>query len=71
MGKGECFCCQSELDKTDFHTGHIIAEFEGGKIEINNLEPICGSCNSSMGIMNMNEFINKYYPKEKKIIYNT
>ena len=36
MGKGNCFCCQSELDKTDFHTGHIVSEFEGGKIEVNN-----------------------------------
>ena len=68
MGKGNCFCCQSELDKTDFHTGHIVSEFEGGKIEVNNLEPICGSCNSSMGIINMNEFIDKYYPKEESLL---
>jgi len=61
LGKGNCFCCQEIIDKTDFHAGHIISEYEGGKISLDNLEPICNSCNSSMGIMNMNVFKNKFY----------
>ena len=62
------YCCKTIIDKTEFHAGYIIPEFKGGSIEINNLEPICGSCNSSMGTEDMHSFIKKYYPiKEENI----
>lgn len=64
--KGNCYCCNDNIDKTEFHAGHIISEYEGGDISLENLEPICKSCNSSMGIMNMYEFKNKYYDKIEK-----
>jgi hypothetical protein len=65
MGKGECYCCKSVIDKTEFHAGHINSEFNGGTIDLDNLEPICPSCNSSMGTMNMNDYKDKYYPTNK------
>jgi len=34
---------------TTFHTGHIVAVADGGSNHIDNLEPICSSCNYSMG----------------------
>jgi 5-methylcytosine-specific restriction endonuclease McrA len=37
--------------------GHIISEFNGGELKLDNLMPICNSCNSSMGTKNMNEYI--------------
>ena len=43
-----------------FHCGHIIAVSKGGDTTCDNLKPICQSCNSSMGNMNMNNFIKKY-----------
>ena len=43
-----------------FHCGHIIAESKGGELSVNNLKPICQSCNSSMGTQNMDEYIKKY-----------
>ena len=56
-----CLCCNiSEIEKNNFDCGHVVAEINGGELSVINLKPICGSCNSSMGIANMNDFIKKY-----------
>jgi 5-methylcytosine-specific restriction endonuclease McrA len=56
-----CLCCKkSIINITNFHVGHVISEKEGGTLEINNLRPICSACNSSMGSMNMIEYVKKY-----------
>lgn len=61
LGTSLCLCCKiTEIDKLSFHCGHIISEKNGGEICVDNLRPICQSCNSSMGTQNMNEFIKKY-----------
>ena len=61
IGKSKCYCCKlTDITQLSFHCGHIIAEKNGGKIDINNLRPICQNCNSSMGTTNMNDFIDKY-----------
>lgn len=61
IGKAKCLCCKlTDITQLSFHCGHIISEKNGGDLSVNNLKPICQSCNSSMGIQNMNEFINKY-----------
>ena len=58
IGKSKCLCCKvTYITQLSFHTGHIISEFNGGKICVSNLKPICQNCNSSMGTKNMNEFI--------------
>ena len=58
---GKCYCCKtSVIEITNFDCGHIISEFNGGNISIDNLKPICGTCNTSMGTENMNEFIENY-----------
>ena len=57
----KCLCCKKSIIlNTEFHVGHVISEFHGGTLEINNLRPICASCNYSMGTMNMVEYIVKY-----------
>jgi hypothetical protein len=59
--QGNCQCCQTEvISKNNFDCGHIISEKEGGEIKLDNLKPICRSCNSSMSTMNMNDFMKKY-----------
>ena len=61
IGKSKCICCNiTDITQLSFHCGHIISEANGGKIEVPNLRPICQNCNSSMGKMNMDEFIKKY-----------
>jgi len=59
--QGKCQCCKTEvISKNNFDCGHIISEKNGGNVHLDNLKPICRSCNSSMGATNMNDFITKY-----------
>ena len=45
-----CQCCNiTTIAQMNFHCGHIISEFNGGKMTIDNLIPLCQLCNSSMG----------------------
>lgn len=61
IGKTKCLCCKlTEITMLNFVCGHIIAEANGGELKLDNLKPICVSCNSSMGVQNMNEYIQKY-----------
>lgn len=61
IGKEKCYCCKlSDITQLSFHCGHVVSEKYGGKIEVENLRPICQNCNSSMGTVNMNVFIKKY-----------
>ena len=61
IGKAKCLCCKlADITQMSFHCGHIIAESKGGELSVNNLKPICQSCNSSMGTQNMDEYIKKY-----------
>ena len=61
--KGLCYCCSTELDIFDvWHAGHIISHAYGGTNTVENLRPICSSCNLSMGTENMDEFKARCYP---------
>ncbi len=58
-----CFCCKKkEIRQSSFHAGHVIAVAKGGSTTVDNLRPICRSCNQSMGTMDMNSFIETYKP---------
>jgi hypothetical protein len=49
-GTAKCKCCEVEMiSQFNFQCGHIISEANGGKIVLDNLMPICFSCNNSMG----------------------
>jgi hypothetical protein len=50
---GECFCCSEEISISNFECGHIVSVRDGGNNDIDNLEPVCRSCNLHMGTMNM------------------
>jgi len=61
INEHRCLCCKKAFIKiTDFETGHVLSESEGGTMEISNLRPICSVCNHSMGTMNMIEYVKKY-----------
>lgn len=57
-GIGKCFCCGfTQITQSNFHCGHIKPKNDGGATTVDNLVPICGGCNTSMGDTNMNIFI--------------
>ena len=59
--KHKCLCCKKvTISNTNFEVGHVLSEKNGGTHEINNLRPICFSCNHSMGAENMIDFVVKY-----------
>ena len=61
--KGACYCCKVELDVfEDWHAGHIVSHSNGGADIAQNIRPVCGSCNLSMGTENMDAFKARCYP---------
>ena len=48
--------CTNKISKNNFEAGHIIAESKGGETTLDNLRPICKSCNSSMGSKSWSEY---------------
>lgn len=53
-----CWCCQIEpISARNKHFGHIIAEAEGGSATVDNLRPVCASCNLRMRTQNMYDFM--------------
>lgn len=41
--------CKNSINAFDFQTGHDVPESKGGETTIDNLIPLCGRCNLSMG----------------------
>lgn len=67
-----CYCCRErKIKSTSFHCGHVQAESLGGNISTENLRPICGNCNGSMGTTNMLTFIKKHFPKNVDLFNNS
>lgn len=61
IGKTKCYCCKLiDIKQSSFHCGHVVAEKNGGGMEIENLRPICKNCNSSMRTTDMHEFMATY-----------
>lgn len=53
---GNCYVCMENIRFTDFECGHVISVFYGGTNGLNNLKPVCKTCNNDMGTMNMEEY---------------
>jgi len=61
-GIAKCTCCNhTEIRQLDFECGHVVAESLGGSTTVDNLRPICGSCNRSMGVQNFYDFQKMYF----------
>ena len=57
----KCLCClKTTICMTDFQVGHVMSEHDGGSLNIDNLRPICASCNISMGTINMKDYVVKF-----------
>ena len=75
-GKGKRYLtcnggCGRQIDFADSECGHIVAHANGGTTALDNLLPICGSCNKSMGTRNLHEFVESQGLKGKKKAPNT
>jgi 5-methylcytosine-specific restriction endonuclease McrA len=55
----DCSCKQVKIDPFNFEVGHITAKSKGGSDLLDNLIPICTSCNRSMGTQNLVVFYKK------------
>lgn len=64
-GTGPCYSCQGEIDSKKFDCGHIVAAARGGENIVENMRPVCGTCNRSMGTQNMDEFRSLYFKKRR------
>ena len=58
--EGNCFCCDKIIDVFNYHAGHVEPSSKGGSMSLENLRPVCSSCNLSMSDKNMVDFINQY-----------
>ena len=57
IAKTKCLCCGvNDIKMNSFHCGHVIAEADGGPTTVENLRPICATCNLSMRTQNMVKF---------------
>ena len=53
---GICFTCCNDLYFRDMECGHVKAHALGGDITVDNLMPVCKTCNKDMGIMDLFEY---------------
>ena len=59
--EGKCFCCKNKIVRDDFEAGHVISDKDGGETILENLKPLCKTCNRSMGSDNLNEYKKRYH----------
>ena len=60
---GQCEICEDEITEKEFEAGHIVARALGGQVTIDNLIPICFTCNRGMGTRNAYEYKKDMYPE--------
>jgi hypothetical protein len=57
VAKAKCLCCGvNEIKMNSFHCGHVVSEAMGGPTTVDNLRPVCATCNLSMRTQNMEKF---------------
>jgi hypothetical protein len=62
-----CEICEDEISEKEFEAGHIVARALGGQINIDNLIPICFTCNRGMGTRNAYEYKKDMYPEYEMV----
>ena len=66
--------CPNNMTVFDFQTSHNIPESKGGSMELDNLYPLCGRCNQSMGnkytYIQWDNLFSKYRPPFWKSLFN-
>jgi hypothetical protein len=62
-GEGACDCCGGRITQQAFECGHVVSRKRGGNDSVDNLRPVCGPCNRSMGTECMDAFKRTYFEK--------
>ena len=58
IGETLCVSCEcSIITMITFHCGYIVSPANGGRLEINNLMPLCHHCYRCLGNINMIDFM--------------
>jgi len=57
---GKCYVCVDDIEFTNFECGHVVSVFYGGKNDLDNLRPVCHTCNNDMGAKDMEEYKNLF-----------
>ena len=61
-----CPCCKiTSITPFCFEAGHIKSRKNNGSDKASNLLPICRTCNASMGSMDWDDYIHKFYGNER------
>lgn len=69
VGSTMCLCCRiTPITQQDFECGHVVAVAAGGATTLDNMRPICRTCNRSMGCMDMHAFRAAYFSIEQSIV---
>lgn len=53
--------CKNMIEKNDYQAGHIVSEFNGGSTSLENLYPICSTCNQKMSKHNWIDYDEQSY----------
>jgi hypothetical protein len=57
IGRAKCMVCEvREITQSSFHCAHIIAEVNGGEMNVENMRPCCELCNKSMSTQHLIKF---------------
>lgn len=56
-GTGACASCGVQLTQQTYECGHIVPVARGGTNHVDNLRPLCRTCNRSMGARAMTTFV--------------
>ncbi len=54
--EGKCWCCSAALRFTEFEAGHLVAVARGGQNTLDNLKPVCRTCNNNCRTKNMIDY---------------
>jgi hypothetical protein len=66
---GKCYVCGAEITFTNFELGHNKPHTKGGKWVVENLRPLCRTCNRSIGDkMTVEAFKKKYFSSKPKSV---
>jgi hypothetical protein len=58
IGTTKCVCCNiNDIKMTQFECGHVEARAKGGEDTLENLRPICQTCNREMKTKNMRDYM--------------
>ena len=64
----KCLCCENnEIRMNNFHCSHVVPESKGGTMTVENLRPICATCNTSMKTEHMFDFKKRCGFGKKKV----